>query len=136
MDYQPNIILPEIKILEPISTEPLKHDPLMETSLPTPDLEVEDNLPLQIYDEKKRTPFVVEMFELGELYDGNADNMKEKTFYIDNWVKNRIAEKNMRANIASYKAILDDIFYTLGLSKESGYIKTNKLFKFLKFLKL
>jgi len=96
--------------------------------------EITDEMPLAIFENKKRQPFLVEHFNAGEIYEHNGDDFQKKIVLIDKWIKDKINVKEMSLSIGSYKNVLDELINETKVNSDSDFVKINKLYDFLKFL--
>ena len=130
------------KIVEPISAEEIasqeklrqadirarKENKPVSSATETKELSTEDK-PLALIG----TPYLVDYYDLGNLYQDNIDGLKDKAQLVDAYLKTQVLEKNWQPTIKSYKKVLSELEKEYNLTDEmSNFNKIDFIYLNLK----
>ena len=97
-------------ITEKKSLEPPKDSSAMKT------IEVNDDMPLTIFQESFRIPYGVECLELKPFWNENISNVQGLTQEMDEWIETEMNRRSFRNTLSSYKELIQEAKKDMDLS--------------------
>ena len=125
-EFQPNVIGPVEAPAPHVDTRPEPNT----TTLPGVHKGIDENeKPLVL----QGTPQIVTDLNMKILFSENIDDMKEKVFVIDAYIKNEMHEREMDATVGNYRKVFEETRNRLNIDEEAGAMtQASLLYYYLK----